>query len=294
MSKINKPVFTVEAIVFAAALLITLPLRTIQYYTIVEDGTGFYEKADFNLYLYVILIVAAFAYFIISAVSKRKKISLETAPVKLPGCGILAALSALSVGFSVYIDYSSRNIDASSYTVTSTASEALTSRIAMLQAVSGLATAVFFIMLAVVFMSGQSPSRYTKLLSLCPVVWYTIKLVSRFTRTISYLRVSDLTIEMMAFAFMVVFFMAFAQTNSQVETNVYEWKLAAFGFSGSLFALNCFVPRAILLVSGNADKMYILSHADPSDIIIPLFIIATVTTRIIPRNSNIIPEKTAE
>ena len=55
------------------------------------------------------------------------------------------------------------------------------------------------------------------------------RLVFRFTRTISYIRVSDLMLEMLMLVFFIMFFMAFAQVNSRVDPNKKEWKIAAYG-----------------------------------------------------------------
>ena len=66
MVKKFRPVFTNEAIVLGAALLITLPLRTIQHLTNMEQGTGFYLKVDWNIIVYGIVLAAAMGYFIFS------------------------------------------------------------------------------------------------------------------------------------------------------------------------------------------------------------------------------------
>ena len=167
-------------------------------------------------------------------------------------------------------------------------------RIALIQAVFGILTSVTFIVLAVLFLSGKSTNGKFRIIMLAPVVWYVVRLVSRFTRTISYLRVSDLALEMLAFAFMTMFFMAFAQTSSGVESKGNEWKLAGFGLPAALFAITCFIPRAILVLTGNSDSMYILSNADVSDLFISLFIVATILTRVVNGPGNIIVTKAAE
>ncbi len=294
MSNKTNPVFLFEAILFAASSIILLPLRTIQYYSVIEKNTGFYNKIDANVIVFDAVLTVAVLFFIIAAFSKRKKISIDATPTKFPGCGILAALAAISVIYSVIVDYRSRDIDTSAYTVSSTAPAEAVARIALIQSVFGILTAVMFIVLAVLFLSGKSTNGKFRILSLAPVVWYVVRLVSRFTRTISYLRVSDLALEMLAFAFMTMFFMAFAQTSSGVEGKGNEWKLAGFGLPAALFAITCFIPRAILVLTGNSDSMYILSNADVSDLFISLFIVATILTRVVNGPGNIIVTKAAE
>ena len=110
MSDRFRPVFTTEALIFAAVLLVTLPLRTIQYYTVIEGGSGFYTQFNANIAVYAAVMAGAIVFFLVSAFSKRKKISFETQAKKLPGCGILSVLSALAVLFSCYSEYVSGNI----------------------------------------------------------------------------------------------------------------------------------------------------------------------------------------
>ncbi|MBR6361456.1 MAG: hypothetical protein IKS04_06630, partial [Clostridia bacterium] len=118
--------------------------------------------------------------------------------------------------------------------------------------------------------------------------WFILKLVVRFTRTVSYIRVSDLAMEMISLVFLAIFFMAFAQANSKVESQGTAWKLEGFGFPAALLCLNMFVPRIVITLAGKAEFKYILSYPDFADIAIALFIIATVLTRIIPNAANII------
>lgn len=291
MAKKFRPVFTTEAFVLAAALIVTLPLRTIQYFTVIEGGSGFYTQTNANIIIYAVVLAAATAFFIVSAFLKRKRVSLETAPQKLPGCGIISFLTAAAMLYSAYTEYSLRNVDASEYSVTSTAAKIISGPFVTVQAVFGIIAAIFFVLIGVCFVTGKSSGRF-KLLSLTPVIWCILRLIVRFTRTISYLRVSDLALEMITLIFFILFFMAFAQTNSEVEGKGNEWKLTGLGFPGAMFALNLFVPRAVLVLTGKESLLYILSRADVSDLAIALFIVATVLTRIVPNISNIVTKQT--
>ena len=50
----------VAAVIFAVAALIALPLRTIQYFTIVEnDGTGFFVANNWSVYLLGFVLAVA-------------------------------------------------------------------------------------------------------------------------------------------------------------------------------------------------------------------------------------------
>ncbi|MBR6702697.1 MAG: hypothetical protein IKI78_06100 [Clostridia bacterium] len=276
-----RPVFTTEALVFAASLIILLPLRTVQYYTNIESGNGFYKKVDALVIIYIIALIAAIGYFIAMGLKKRNSVCLESRAQRFPACGAISFLTGFAVLYGVYSDYMLSKKDASEFTVTSTATSAIGEKLVLVQAAFGILSAVFFILLAVLLLTGKSPSLF-KLLSLSVPMWYIIKLIIRFTRTISYLRVSDLAVEMIALVFLASFFMAFAQINSGVETKGNEWKIAGLGFPAALLALNLFIPRIALVLTGRDYAMYILSYADFSDLAVSLFILATILTRMVP------------
>lgn len=276
-----RPVFTTEALVFAAALMITLPLRTVQYYTNIEAGNGFYKSVDAITIIYAAVLAACSVFFIVSGIKKRKKVSLETRAQRLPACGVFAFLSVFAVLYSVYTDYMMKDRDASEFVVSSTASSAVSGYLTIIQAVIGVIAAAYFLFLAITFLMGKSSS-LLKLTSLSVPIWMILRLIMRFTHTISYLRVSDLALEMISLVFFASFFMAFVQTNSGVEADGNEWKITGFGFTAALFALNLFVPRLALVITGRSESMYILSNADFSDLTLSLFIIATILTRMVP------------
>lgn len=293
MIKKTKSKFIFEAIVLAVALAITLPLRTLQYLNNIEEHTGFYKEIDFNVIIYVAILAIASLCFIASAFMSRKKVSLERKPMKLPGCGIFSALTAIGIAWSGYSDYMAKDVDTSAYTVSSTAAPGLISIIHTISLVFAILAAIYFGVLAINFITGKAPDKI-KLMSLAPVLWSMFRIIERITRTISYLRVSDLALEMVGIACLIIFFMAFAQANSNVNAEGCEWKLVGLGLTSVLFTLNCFIPRAVLVLTNRTDYMYILSKADVSDIAIALFILGTIYTRIVPKISNIIEEPAEE
>ncbi len=271
-----------QAAVLAAALVITLPLRMWQY-SYIEPASGFWKEINAGVIAFFAVVAAAAVFFFVSAFAARKSIAFETSAIKLPGIGIISFLCAFSIIVSSYMEISALDVDTSAYTVTSTVN---TSVIIYIQCAFALISAVYFLLLAVSFISGKSCGDKFKLLSLSPVLWCIVKLIVRFTRTISYVRVSDLMLEMLALAAYASFFMAFAQVNSKVNGKGLEWKLTAAGMTGAMLALICFIPRAVVTLMGNADAIYILSRADFADLGIALFIIANVLVRTIPAKSS--------
>ena len=51
--------FGIGAVIFALAAVIALPLRTVQFFTVLEDGTGFYSEMNFGVYLLFGILAAS-------------------------------------------------------------------------------------------------------------------------------------------------------------------------------------------------------------------------------------------
>ncbi len=148
--------------------------------------------------------------------------------------------------------------------------------------------------------SGKTSGTEYRILSLAPVFWSIIRMVGRFMRTISYVRVSELLFEMVMLMFMIMFFMAFAQSNSKVNEKDCIWKVAAYGIPAALLALVCSVPRIILSILGSADLIYSQSSIEFADLGIALFIITVVLTKVVAKteseecNEEIVSEETED
>lgn len=279
--------YLIEAIVLAAVLVLSLPLRTVQYYSVIEPGTGFFTNITPTVILFFAVLGIATVYFIASGFAKRKKYVLETNADRKPGNGIIAALCGVAIGISAFQEYTLKDVDTSKYTVSATTSTSASGMLIYIEEVFAVLAASYFILLAISFLAARASSDF-KLLSLTPVVWMIFRLVIRFTRTISYVRVSDLMLEMLMIVFFALFLMAFAQCNSEVNADGNDWRLAAFGLPAAMLGFICFIPRALLTVTGHSDAIYALSRADVSDFAIALFAVATVASRLVTKANNVI------
>lgn len=282
--------FGTGAVILALAAVIALPLRTVQFFTVLEDGTGFYSETNFGIYLLFAVLGAAILSFLFIGITKRKKLSFTAGEFKSSGCGILSYVAAIGAVldaincFGICMNYNS-NLGIS----TAVYEETTPTQFIILAAEGALAvlTALFFVVLGSSLLSGKSSEKSCKYLALMPVFWSIARMVFRFTRTISYIRVSDLLFEMIMLVFLICFFFAFAQTNSKINAKNMEWKVAAYGLCAALLALVCFVPRFIVILSGNAEHLYSMSSAEYCDFAVALFIIGTVFTRITDRQPEI-------
>lgn len=274
MKSISNSGFGTGILIFVAAAIIALPVRTLQYFTVLESDTGFFSENNWSVYVLGITAAAAILAFLLLGFMKRKKIDYSLEVAKRPGHGILcftAAAGILANAIGIVVELmNSDNFD----TDTKTANLLLGA-----QAVFALLSAVYFVALGSSLISGKTNGSEYRLISLSPVVWSIFRLVLRFTRTISYIKVSDLMFEMLMLVFFIMFFMAFAQVNSRVDASKKEWKIAAYGLSGALLALLCFVPRFIVMITGNADLLHDQSPAEYCDFGVALLMISTVLTR---------------
>lgn len=288
--------FGIGAIILIAAAIIALPVRTTQYFKILEGTTGFYTTTDWTVYLLFAVLAVAIIAFIALGFINRKKLDYSLETKKRPGFGILAAVTAIGLIIDaviclnvVYNPQVSLGISTATYEASQTANYVLTA-----QAVAAAVSALYFVTVCVGSLSGKSNGTEFKIISLAPVLWSIFRLVFRFTRTISYIRVSDLLFEMIMIIFMMLFFMAFAQVNAGIDAKNCEWKIASYGLSAALLALVCFIPRFIVTAGGNADLLYSYSSAEYCDIGIALFAIAAVLTRITDKKELPEPEAAEE
>lgn len=283
--KITENIFGTGIIVFAVAVVVALPLRMIQYFTVLEPSTGFYSETGFTVWaLYGVLLIAAAA-LVVLGFTKRKTAALSDQAEKLPGCGAFSAVAAAGCIFDFINCFMTINKNAEEI-LTTVSEEAISTlqtlnKVFVLQAIFAVASALFFILGAAGFFTGKGSGERYKLLSLTPVMWEVFRLISRFTRSISFIRVSELMLEMLMMAFFILFFAAYAQANSRVGTAKNGSKIASYGLIASMLALVCFVPRLILTLFGKSDLLYSQAQLEYCDIACALFAVCTVATRIV-------------
>lgn len=274
MKSITKSGFGIGILIFVAAAIIALPVRTLQYFTILESDTGFFSKNDWSVFVLAITACAAILAFLLLGIIKRKKLDYSLEVAKRPGQGILCFTAAAGILISA-VEIVVELMNSDSFDTDNKTANLLLGA----QAVFALFSAIYFVALGSSLVTGKSNGSEYKIISLSPVVWSIFRLIFRFTRTISYIRVSDLMLEMLMLVFFIMFFMAFAQTNSRVDADKKEWKIASYGLSGALLALICFVPRFIVMITGNADLLHEQSPAEYCDFGVALLMISTVLTR---------------
>ncbi|MBQ3149765.1 MAG: hypothetical protein IJB86_00810 [Clostridia bacterium] len=268
---------------FIAAVIISLPLRVFQLMQNVEANTGFWINRDsITVYiLYAVLGIGIVLPILLSLIYKRGLgKTVEVGEKKLLGGIFSFILSATLIVNAItrYGDFSDAFFSISnSANMFSELSKS--GGIAMvLEAFFAVVSAIFFIMYGIAQINGKSASEY-KLLAIMPLFWSVFRILHRFMREISFLNVSELFLELLMIAFLLMFFMAFAQVTAKVNGKGVEWKLFAYGLPAALLCLLCFVPRVIVTILGKGEFIYALSSIEFCDLGVALFIIYVLVDR---------------
>ena len=260
-----------------AAVIIAVPLRIAQYYKIIDASTGFYNETDITVYALYAISVICIAVSLVVPFLKHK--SLKPAPLSVKSTEfmivslimaitlIIDSASQLMSFFNLFSDSAMVNVDIKSYI------SAQGGTLLLMQAIFGAVSALYFFVSGVTIGLGNADSSKYKILALVPVAWCIFRLLYRFKRTISFVNVSDLLFELFLIVFTMMFFFALAQVNSKIDVNgdgqnmlqsVY-WKIFGYGIPAAFFAIVCFLPRFILLITGSADHInthYPVSYCD--------------------------------
>lgn len=263
MIKNNNMNKTIPLFAALAALLIAVPLRIYQYSKIINPETGFYDKIDASVFvLYIILGIAVVIGLVVPFLRHA-----SVKPVPLSNKSVGFAVVSLLMAICLIIDSASQLMDyfelySANQMLSNQAMKQLISvqggTLLLLQAAFGAFSAVYFFVTGITIGLGNSDSSKFRILALVPTVWCIFRLLYRFKRTISFVNVSDLLLELFLIVFSMMFFFALAQVNSKIDSfsdggstvqSVF-WKIYGYGIPAALFAVVCFLPRFILRATG--------------------------------------------
>ncbi len=283
MKKIKNPINFMLA-VFGAALVAVIPVRCYQFIKILEPGTGFYNTVNWSVWFSYILLALTGLLFIAVSISKKKTIAYDNQPVK----SIALALAAFMFALTLLIDavdqfkifFTIVNNDASDIYNESVGLFKSGAAARIFEAISAAICTVFFAIFGYGHISGKSCAVDNKLMALFPVVWCVCRLMHRFMQTINYLNVSDLLYELFMCVLLMLFFMAFAQLNSNVNANNIAWKLTGYGLPAAVLCLLCFLPRFIMVITSRSSALYHMSPVEWCDLGSAVFIITLIMSRV--------------
>ena len=236
--------------------VVALAIRVYQYFSgLIDFETGFYESDNITTFiLYAVLAITAIGIFAVSLLAGE--IPQEKMPEKR-NIGVAAFAGLFSVTLAVgaveqYTLYSNAKSNAvlsilngqseMSYLMKSGALPRLG------EAVFAALSIVYFAIVLIKYIGARKLDMTKfKIFSLCPLFWATFRLVQRFTRTISFMNVSDLFLEMFMIAFMMMFFMYFAQMSSNVNANATSYKVFSYGLIAAMLSAVISVPKILMM-----------------------------------------------
>ena len=228
----------IVSIVSAAVLCV---LRFIQVKNYVEPETGFSSGGGaLNIVFYLILALTAVFCIVASFLSKGAN-SFEPGKYKAAVPSIFTLLAAL--GFLA---------DAVQYGLPGTASsqaEYLQSAVVVMK-VCGVIRLVFALLSAVYFfvlfsdeIRGKAKTEKLKLLALAPSVWALSRIITLFTTKLSYIRVSDLLLQIIYISFLILFLIVFSHQKSGIYSDGTAWKLFAYGATAAAIIIPVMLCR---------------------------------------------------
>lgn len=237
-------------LVFLIVSFASVVIRAFQVHSLIDASTGFYKKDSVIVpLLYVFLAVCMVAFIAISYLSKD---SAKLQSSKIKDTALCVSCAAFAV--ALFIDWiksfvSSLGVSQNGYSLSQT--EEYTSMMStgalplLLRSVFAFLSGIYFLYLASSYKSGKSKASNHKYLALAPTFWAASRMLSLFISKISFIRVSDIFLELVMLSFMVLFFMAFAQLTSGIYSDGGQWRICAYGFTAGLIAACLSIPRLI-------------------------------------------------
>lgn len=243
----SKSKYSASLVVFGIAAVILTVLRLVQIKTSIDASTGFYTKTGLSVIIFYALLFMSCLYFAVSSF-----ISVDSKNVTL--CKKSQSMYIITLAFSFFAFFDGalsfiKSIAATGDTQTaSTVFKGLMISGAIplfLQSIFAVISGIFLIELALSFKKGDGSASKHRIAALMPVGWISFRMLHLFVSKISFLRVSDLFLELSMCAFMILFFMALAQVSSNVYSNESRWRLVGFGLPAALISTLTSVSRLI-------------------------------------------------
>ncbi len=258
--------------VMLGATLLLIVLRCLQLARYIDSTTGFLTGGSFlNVLFYAIIALTCIFFAVVSFLSvDGGKVELTGLKDKYAGIGCAVFAASLIYDFmDSFIDGLAicTELPFETYRNGAELAKALMATGALpyvLQALFALLSALYVIILAKSFIKGSGHAHNRKLLAAAPIAWASFKLITRFIKQISYIKVSDLFLELIMISFMIMFFIALSQVVSGVYSDDSRWRITALGFGGALISFIVSVPRFVFTVfaSDFVNKEYPFSFDD--------------------------------
>lgn len=262
-------------IIMCVGILVACPLRIFQMLRSIDPITGFYDNYSSLsvIVFYSVLALATLLILILTFVSAKVPAAIAPQGRKF-GIFMSSLLLSATLLFDAIYNYIPRNNE----TATIVQNAQSLTNLHHFHAVFALLSCIYFLVFSVSYIAGKSFYKSVKLLSLAPLVLCLVRVLERISVIISIIRVSELLLELCACVFLMIFFMTFARVASGINEKGSMWSVIACGSVSAMFILVYSIPRVMLTLTGNADRLVSGYPVYWSDIACALFIIVFIIT----------------
>ena len=252
--------------VTVAGIITAIPLRVYQLLCITEPETGFYTEKNVTVIIMYALLALCFVLPLAYSLVNKKNVTFSDRSGIRKFEGVAAFLFAAALIADAVSSYKAFTTLYGGFVMTRemptlfsylNKSGALAR---LTEAVFALLSAMYFAILGMYDIKDRKGIAKLKLLALSPLVWCIARIIHRFMRKISYMKVGDLFFELLMLAVFSLFMLPLAQKLADVDGAGKEWKIAAYGVPTVVLCLICFLPRLIVAVIGKGD---VLSSSSP-------------------------------
>ncbi|MDR1733280.1 MAG: hypothetical protein LBR73_00125 [Oscillospiraceae bacterium] len=293
--------FVLFGLVMAAALV---PLRVYQVMYRQEAETGFWLVRDEWIYvLYGILAVLCLVP-VLSGMILRRRAAVDLGRKLRPVEATFAVLCAagfiwdavISFQFAsqVWLDYRSGIYIEGFETGATSALQYMVktgSAAAFLQTLFAACGALLFVQIALINFRIVKRMEVGRLLALMPALWAVCRIIRRFVRTISYIRVPDLFLALLAICFLMIFLLAFAQHISGMNNPGREGRMLGAGIPAAVLLLAIFVPPTVMFLMGRSADLSQDASMELADVGLALFILTFLAGRLLFAPKGYRPDK---
>ena len=232
--------------ILGISAIIGIAIRCIQMAKFIDSETGFTTGGKLFSVILILLLVATVLAFLVKAFLSAESEKLQLQGVKSTPLGAATLFFSVSLLFDFVSGLTAMSDAGATGDFKNLMLTGAMPR--FIQSVFALFSAFYFLLLAKDFRNGTEKASKHRILAITPVGWAGFRMICRFVRQISFVRVSDLFLELVMLAFMLIFFMALAQVVSGVYSDGFSWRIPSFGAAAALVAVILSVPRLIFTV----------------------------------------------
>lgn len=274
-------------------LIAAVPFRMYQLLNIIEADTGFYKREDWSVYvMYALGALAIILCYALANLSKnipaskspyRKNKLLAITSFVFAGGILLDVVSA----FSTFLVNSKglRDVDMSILSTLNQGQLPL-----LFESVLGIFATIYIIVFGISYIDGRTTYSQYKFLAITPLFWSMSRIVLRFLTKIAYVNISDLLIEIFMLAIMMIFLLNFARVSVGLSNKGAMRTIFATGTSGMFFCLVANLPRLLMIITGNGEKIPADYPFSLADFGFALFAVAYILNSIASSNTNDLKE----